>query len=459
MTQVKCFSAEPDSPQPPVREVLPHRPAQTSQPQSSHTLPASAVGIMTKPPNNMNLSASQGARSSPSSRSRGAQQANQKPKPAVTDRDSEYIPLETCTSGSSVKRTNRQISVDSVPEDFAPPPPIIPAKGGVDFDNDVFHRDQTYDVPPPSSDPLDVYDVPPSSSFPEDDFYKVPPPRPPAHDLQETYDIPPASKHSPSSPRSSSSDSQKADSAYSSQGLMYDTPPVRPDGLVADEIYDVPPSYNDSTGDVPPSRPPKPGHLQTLTNAQEPYMNLPTNSKAFSEKHVDINSVVAPATAGMAKIDLTEMYDFPKGSGRLLDNQGNYNNLEPSDKLLTQTPPPPTMCVPHEHRYINAAEGVVEHDVYLPMDPVLGVADSTPKPRESSSTDNDAEYTDMTGHSSFEDSFESRQQIYDHPPPSRPAVPPPRPVKPASGEFKGTAFQIGCRCKKKKFYILYWKKR
>ena len=391
---------------------------------------------MTRPPNNVNLSASAGSRSSPSSRSRGAPERKQKPVETVGDRDSEYIPLDTCSSGQSVKRTNRQVSVDSVPDEPAPPPPIIPAKGSGDFDNEVFHPSQTYDFPP-SSEPLDVYDVPPSSVH-EDDVYKVPPVRPPVHDPQEMYDIPPLSKNSPSTPRSSSSDSQKADSAYSSQGLMYDTPPVRPDGPNLDEIYDIPPSHsnNISIDDVPPSRPPKPGHLQT---SQEPYMNVPTNSRAYTDqsKQVDINSVVSPATAGMAKIDLTEMYDFPKSRS---DNQGNYNNLsnlDTGDKLLTQTPPPPSMCVPREHRYINAKEGVViEPDVYLQMDSSLGVADPAPKPRESSSTDNDVEYTDMTGHSSFDDSFEGRQQIYDHPPPSRPTMPPPRPLRPAASKYK-----------------------
>jgi hypothetical protein len=209
---------------------------------------------------------------------------------------------------------------------------------------------------------------------------------------------------------------------------MYDIPPIRPDGQNLDEVYDIPPSHshNVSMDDVPPSRPPKPGHL---LSSQEPYMNVPTNSRAYSDK-VDINSVVSPATAGMARIDLTEMYDFPRSRS---DNQGNYNNLsniDTSDQLLTQTPPPPSKCVSRTHIYNNAKEGVViEQDVYLTMDPVLGVGDNVPQPRESSSTD-DVEYTDMAGHSSFDDSFEGRgQQLYDHPPPSRPAMPPPRPLR------------------------------
>lgn len=71
----------------------------------------------------------------------------------------------------------------------------------------------------------------------------------------------------------------------------------------------------------------------------------------------------------------------------------------------------------------------------------MGVVDPSPKPRESSSTDNDVEYTDMTGHSSFDDSFEGRQ-VYDHPPPSRPAIPPPRPMKPAASTEKQDTYSI-----------------
>lgn len=435
--EIFCISAEPDSPQPPVREALPHRLAQTLQPQSS--LPSSAVGIMTKPPNNVNLSSTQGARSSPDSRSRTSPASRSKgmqlttnkiSKPTVTDHDSEYIPLEICTSGPSIKRTNRQMSVDSVPDDFAPPPPIIPVKGGFDIDNDVFPQDQTYDVPP-SSTQQDMYDVPPSLEQ-EDDLYKVPPPRPPVEEPQEMYDIPPPTKNSPSTPRSSSSDSQKADSAYSSQGLMYDIPPVRPD----DDVYDIPPSHpqNVSLDDVPPSRPPKPGHLQ------EPYMNLPPNSKAFTDKSkLDINSVVVAARAGMAKVDL-ELYDYPKSA--LHDNQENYKNLEPSDKLLMSTPPPPSMCVPRDHRYVNAAKGTVEEqDDYLPMNPAIGVVDPAPKPRKLSNTDSEVEYTDMSGNNSFDHTSDGgKLQIYDHPPPSRPAIPPPRPLKPASSKYFSLLF-------------------
>lgn len=426
-------TAEPDSPQPPVREVLPSRSPQTLQPTS---LPASAVGIMTKPPNNIGLSSSVTARlsTSPKSQGQSQQKATQRVNrttPPENEQLEEYIQLETCTSGSSVRRTMRQ---DSVPEDFAPPPPILPSKELRDSD-DVFG--QTYDVPP-SQDRHDVYDVPPSS-FPRDDIYNVPPPRPPLNP-NEMYDHPPPTHPSPSSPRSSSSDSQRVDSAYSSQGLTYDIPPSRPDGQ--DDVYDVPPSHPEivSEDDSPPLRPPKPGCLLS-GHTHETYTNIPTNSKVYLEKHktMDINSVVHRANAGMARVSLDEMYSFP----RPISNQEHYRNLDASDLLLDTTPPPPSVCLPVSHKYINAAKGtVVELDMYLPMDTAVGAGDVVPVPRESTSTDNEVEYTDMTAHSSFDDSFEGKQQVYDHPPSSRPAAPPPRPVKSVTSTEKQDTYSI-----------------
>ncbi|KAL4230894.1 GPI-anchor transamidase subunit gab1 [Mactra antiquata] len=422
-------SGEPDSPQPPERENLPMRTAISDQPVAS--LPQSAVGIMTKPPQ-VSSPSSSAAKHSPATqpRRKPANSTVSKPKPpAVTDRDLEYIPLDTCTSGSQ-RGANRQISIDSVPDEPAPPPPI---KGASDnIDNDVFQG--VYDIPPSSTTAQDLYDRPPPS-LEEDDIYKVPPPRPTSLDNQvDMYDIPPPTRSSPGTTRSSSSDSQKADSAYSSQGLPYDFPPHR--DPVADDIYDIPPSHPSSVDEVPPTRPPKPGHLQPPSSAQEPYMNLPPNSKAFSEqsKHLDINDVVMPQNM-MTKVDL-ELYDFPKSSAH--ESQDNYKNLDPSEKLLMATPPPPpSKCGMVDHRYINAAQGTVQtEDEYLPMDPVLGISDSH-KPRESSSTDNECEYTDMTGHSSFEESTESKQSLYDIPP-TRTPMAPPRPINRPTAEIKGT---------------------
>ncbi|XP_052282189.1 GRB2-associated-binding protein 1-like isoform X3 [Dreissena polymorpha] len=419
---MKPDESKADSPKPSHRETPPSRHAtKTMQPHGA--LPASAVGVMTKPPASLS-STTPTARSPPSSatvRNMKPVSSTVKAAPAapVATLQEEYIPLETCSSGPTQRRTNRQESISSVPDELAPPPP--PFKHA----DDVF--DQTYDVPPPSY----------NSTEEVNPYNRVPKPRP-LINSQEPYDIPPAIKNCQSTPRSSSDESQRNDSAYSSQST-YDVPPPGRISDSPDEVYDIPPSHSHpvvSMAAPPPSRPPKPGHLQTGSSSQEAYMNLPTNSKVFSDKSskmVNINSVVAPPPhlgmvlpAAMASVDLNEMYDFPK----------QYNG-DTNDQLLMSTPPPPSSCSAGvvEHKYFNAQGGVVDahvQDMYLPMETVTTQKGSFP--RKSSSTDNEVEYTDMSGKSSFDDSFESRQTIYDHPPPSRPAVPPPRPEKP-SGNF------------------------
>lgn len=415
------------SPKTPHRENLPSRSIQNVQPQS--TLPASAIGIMTKP---TGLSATTpSARTSVAPRPHNAATlakttAATKAAPVanVNNKQEEYIPLDTCTSGNNQRQnhTLRQESVSSVPEEVAPPIPIY----GPNLDN-VF--DATYDIPPSHED---------NNDDDNEDLYKVPPPRPLTESL-EPYDIPPPTKNSPVTPRSSSYDSQKFDR---SSMPAYDILPNRSDSEpTADDIYDVPPSHSQGVmHEVPPGRPPKPGHLQTGSVGQEPYMNIPTNSKVFSDKSkpgksVDLNSVVAPPphkgmtlpTQEIAKLDLSEIYDFPKPS----DNQSlsKLVNGEATDKLLMSTPPPPSVCNAGmiEHRYINAKGNVVEQksDMYLAMDATIS------QPRKSSSTDNEVEYTDMSGKSSFDEPSESRQSLYDHPPPTRPAMPPPRPERPS----------------------------
>lgn len=388
-------------------------------------MPQAAVGVMTKPPASLTQTGPVQSVARVATQVNHTATASVRPRmaPQGAERESEYIPLETCSSGNSIKRPerpDRQESISSVPEDIAPPPPLF--KPG-EIENEVFN-----------------YDVPPSVMQDEDEFYKVPPSRFSNNtETLEAYDVPPPTRNSPSTPRSSSSESQKADSAYSSQGLMYDVPPVRPEGLTEDDVYDVPPSHasNVLLDDIPPSRPPKPGHLQTVSNSQEAYMNLPTNSKLFTEKTnkgVDINSVVTPPpahsgmvlpTIAMSKMDL---YDVPKST---LDNleHSKHLNGDMSDKLLMSTPPPPTVCRSGDHKYINT-QGSEEaaHDMYLPMDPsVTSSETSVGKPRTSSSTDNEVEYTDMSG--------DRGTSLYDHPPPTRPTMPPPRPNKPASSTY------------------------
>lgn len=351
--------------------------------------------------------------------------------------NSEYIPLETCSSGASVKKTARQISLDSVPDEIAPPPPV---KGGEnDSDNEVFH--QTYDIPPSVTGEDDIYKVPPSRPTDSAGGYGI---------SLDTYDIPPE-RHSPSTPRSSSSESQKGDS-HLSQAFLYDFPPPRSDELIKNEAYDVPPNHPDSSAvsksldDVPPVRPPKPFNLVPQT-AQEPYMNLPNNSKVFTDlnKNIPVDIRMAPPPsicAGM--INVNETYDIPKSESARSVTSGDFK-----DSLLNSTPPPPAQCG-SEHKYINAAPGfVTEQDVYLPMDPVIKAADKLmPEPRKSSSTDNEVEYTDMSGKSSFDDSFELKNDskaVYDHPPvrpAPRPDAPVPRPRRPGINADGGDTYHI-----------------
>lgn len=395
-------SGEPEPPRPPTRED--HTAARS--PPKAHNMTKTSPQTM----NHTNRSSPSQRRNitpPPQRHAEPTSQSQRRPPPPVTTQPqsnnvrqgSEYIPLESCHSGPSIKiKTARQMSLDSVPDEIAPPPPV--KTGDNDLDDNVFH--QTYDVPP--------------SAIMEDDIYKVPPPRPGengrGYGLSDVYDIPPSDRNSPSTPRSSSSESQKGDSHVSQ---VYDIPPPRADELSKDDVYDVPPNHPDSLhnrislDDVPPVRPPKPSNLISQT-AQEPYMNLPNNSKVFTDLNknipVDIKSAPPPAfCAGM--VNVANTYDIP-----LPDSARSVTSMDFKDTLLNSTPPPPAQCG-LEHKYTNAAAGfVAEQDVYLPMDPV----NVLPEPRKSSSTSNEVEYTDMSGKSSFDDSFESKSVVYDHPP-------------------------------------------
>ncbi|KAK3099896.1 hypothetical protein FSP39_011414 [Pinctada imbricata] len=331
----------------------------------------------------------------------------------------EYIPISECRS-----HPIRQDSINSIPDEPAPPPPDKIGANS-DLDNEVFHP-STYDTPK-SRDQID-------------NVYKVPPPRIKRNSKEETtldvYDIPPT-RQSPSTPRSSSSESQKADSAYSSQsglGQTYDYPPSHNDrNLTADDVYDVPPpnpqtlSLNDNTPprpDAPPVRPPKPNNLH-----QEQYQNLPPNSKAVQDSSLnglDLNRVVPPTAAeiGMGS------YDIPKSSQQ--SNNSMYDMPKPAaagSNLLSSAVPPPQFCGfnKRQHNYLNAGKGYVpgtkrsdSEDNYLPMDG----SDSSANTSLNKSVQEG--YLDMS---------HNPQDDYDTPPPARP---PPPPRKPANAENDDT---------------------
>lgn len=327
------------------------------------------------------------------------------PPPMVRQYSHEdYIPISTCSSGEKVD-TNRQNSVDSIPDEHAPPPPV--KEGHNDMDNDVFH---------PST-----YDTPKRCERGINSIYKVPPPRvitPDHNDAQDPYDVPPPTHHSPSSPRSSSSDSQKVDSAYSSQtGLpAYDYPPHSGDQLTQDDVYDVPPTNHPSVprmGDIPPRPPPPKSYVQ------EPYQNLPSNSHISSK--FDLDKVVPPSaldkhcSLGSYDIPPPKLTHYERPKASTLAN-GDIKSVSPNS-----VPPPPTKCsTGTSHSYINAGKGYVQPRVdgennYLPME------------GNKSRNNSDSVYHDMSGgHDPYLDMTPGghHQVEYDTPPARPPRVSP-----------------------------------
>ncbi|XP_033742259.1 GRB2-associated-binding protein 1-like isoform X5 [Pecten maximus] len=291
---------------------------------------------------------------------------------------SHYIPLSDCLSEKSRR--------SSIPDEVAPPPPMKAPKPPAPLpegDDSVFQ--QTYDTPKQRG----VEDETDS------DVYKVPPPRREEGATLEVYDIPPPARQSPSTPRSSSSESQK-DSAYSSQsaltGLTYDYPPTHPDRApTSDEVYDFPPpnpQMIQTHSDVPPPRPPKASAL-----SQEPYQNLPSNSvvvKEHKQSSMDLNVVVPPTISERGPVG--QSYDVPRAQNAIR-NLSLYDMPKPQlnggskkDSSLLAIPPPPQSCASmSSHSYINAARGYVPtpkdkiEDAYLPMERAFPPSDSMDK--------------------------------------------------------------------------------
>ncbi|XP_021348258.1 GRB2-associated-binding protein 1-like isoform X2 [Mizuhopecten yessoensis] len=323
---------------------------------------------------------------------------------------SHYIPLSDCLSEKSRR--------SSIPDELAPPPPLKTPKAPAPLpegDDSVFQ--QTYDSPKQRSGEDDT-----------DSVYKVPPPRREEGSTLEVYDIPPPARQSPSTPRSSSSESQK-DSAYSSQsaltGLTYDYPPTHPDrGPTSDEVYDFPPpnpQMIQSQSDVPPPRPPK-----TSALSQEPYQNLPSNSAVVKEHKqisMDLNVVVPPTTSDGAPAG--QSYDVPRPQNTLrklslYDMPKPQQNGGPKkDSNLLAIPPPPQSCAgPSSHSYINAARGYLPtpkdkvEDAYLPMERAFPPSDSLDK----------SAYSDMSRIPTSPVNYTDMSSDYDTPP--KPGLPP-----------------------------------
>lgn len=320
---------------------------------------------------------------------------------------SHYIPLSDCLT----EKPRRS----SIPDEIAPPPPVKASKAlpapPPEGDDNVFQ--QTYDTPKQRQDEDEV-----------DSVYKVPPPRREEGSTLEVYDIPPPTRQSPSTPRSSSSESQK-DSAYSSQsalpGLTYDYPPSHADrGAAVDDVYDFPPPNPQAVHlqvGVPPPRPPK-----SSTISQEPYQNLPLNSAIVKDhKHstsMDLN-VVVPSTMSDAPT-ASQSYDIPRAQNALR-NVSLYDMPKPQqngsatkDSSLLAIPPPPQSCVGmSSHSYINAARGYVPapkekvEEAYLPMERAFPPSDSVDTSAYSDMSrvphsPGDLNYTDMSSWSDYD---------------------------------------------------------
>ncbi|VDI51214.1 Hypothetical predicted protein [Mytilus galloprovincialis] len=317
--------------------------------------------------------------------------------------DRDYVPLTNCRTGTVSRKPPllRPDSVDSVPDEIAPPPPV---KRGQVIEDDVFHT-TVYDMPPKAHDmnvtmPAPKICTSSESSSKDDstlDVYDVPPPGHPP-------------RHSPSTPRSSSSESHKADSAYSSQSVLtYDYPPSSEKNVVSDETYDYPPTNPHNLpkmDDVPPVRPPPP---KSYLQQQEPYQNIPPNSKMLNEgiDSLDINKVVPMSTNLSANVPLS--YDFPSNNAST-QSAYDFPTSGQSGSSLLVIPPPG--CGIDSHSYINAATRPVSHaheDMYLAMDGLVppAVADRT-----SSISDSGKSHDSYT--------LMSEVNVYDHPPPQRP---------------------------------------
>ncbi|XP_046556048.1 GRB2-associated-binding protein 1-like [Haliotis rubra] len=236
------------------------------------------------------------------------------PAPTNVSTSPSYIPLNTCRSGSQKQRQTlpkyeRRESVDSVPEEVAPPPPD---KGGKSLGVRDSQEDSVFIS--------EVYDVPPNHNT--DDLYQVPPRRPYGGGQMEDF----------------------------SHGLAMTSP-------------------QDAEAQAP----------QVQWYAPKP-----------PERPAPLDS-----------------YDIPRS--------GSIGSRVTS---LNVAPPPPKSCSTRNvHKYINAAEGVMQSpktdSAYVPMDK----SDSTV---ETVYTDMDVVYTDMK--MSDMRMSERMSSLYQSPPPCR--IPP-----------------------------------
>ncbi|XP_064609435.1 GRB2-associated-binding protein 1-like [Liolophura sinensis] len=326
--------------------------------------------------------------------------------------NSPYLHLNECQTG----RPGRQNSSSSIPEEPAPHPPNKDGPRNLSVISD--------------DDPHSNYDFPRSRDSMDDGLYKVPPPRRSPSQLgregANKYDTPPHQKGA--SPRSSSSESQAGDSAYSSdQTYQSPPPPVQYSPTHSSEIYDSPPPPRKIVTGAP-ERPPKPGSVKPLGQKQ-----ISLSDKVPSNQWRDSRE---------------DNYDVPPSNAECVNP-------------LFMSPPPPS-CPNTSHKYVNStpAPSVEQSDdsylefcppascrgsvrassdsSYLNMDSIPGAV------RSSVQSTGSGVYADMRGSRKDADVAGGRcSSVYQMPPAiPRPVslsnndapVPPPRP--PATTSYK-----------------------
>lgn len=288
-------------------DIPPPQPAETSRPLPVRKPPSASYNA---------LNHVTGAEAQPSYQDNAQSPQGSLPSPCES---SPYLHLNQCQTGRSVRRQN---STSSIPEEPAPHPPNKDGPRNLSTISD--------------DDPHSNYDFPKSRDSIDDGLYKVPPPRRSpsqlGRDEAHKYDTPPHQKGA--SPRSSSSESQAGDSAYSSDQTYQSPPPPRQYSPThnsrSSDIYDSPPPPRK----IVPERPPKPGSVKPLGQKQ-----ISLNDKVPSKQWRDSRE---------------DNYDVPP------------SNAECVNPLL-MSPPPPS-CPNTSHRYVNstpAAPVEQQDDLYL----------------------------------------------------------------------------------------------
>ncbi|XP_029644068.1 GRB2-associated-binding protein 2 isoform X2 [Octopus sinensis] len=259
------------------------------------------------------------------------------------NQDSPYLFISQCHSGQTSKTSSERhrSSVDSIPDELAPPPP--PAKH-----NNYMSGESITDA---------HYDHPRScDSFVEDDgVYKTPPSRNMTWSNGEAsmmYDVPLATRNGFSRERFSSERSSS-----DMKDVFYDVPPRKSDPSVC---YDTPPLRTSSLDPKVPARP------QRHMSNSEAYQNIPYNSKCYYN-----------TSYGSSSVNLRGQPPRPAPRGHSKSYSLKTSSLDGENLNLNLCPPPPCGSRDNQpsHGYVNApalgSNSVSPDnpdDLYVPME-------------------------------------------------------------------------------------------